>query len=173
MATFSIKLVDHTLHSSDTWRAGITKKIQELFDVCLSGTGDSAFVQWGTSSQSDNLVLHFVFDVDNSYVQQKLPGAALGETIGGHTRTQKGETGSEIYKFSGPKGNRTSSKYVGYAKLAMHEFMHNLFPGWSEGDMHGKAGGGGFAASPPQLPPTEKNKELLRRGLAVKNKQLL
>src|SRR5262245_433643 len=118
MANFSIKLVDHTAKSVDKWKAGITTEIQALVDACLDGTNDTASVLWGTASPSDNLVLHFVFDVDNSYVQQKLPGKALEEHIGGHTRTQKGVTGSEIYKFSGLKGKRTSSKFIGYAKLA-------------------------------------------------------
>jgi hypothetical protein len=30
-----------------------------------------------------------------------------------------------------------------------------------------------LAASPPQLPMAEKNKELMRRGIAIKNEQLL
>ena len=35
--------------------------------------------------------------------------------------------------------------------------------------MHGPNGGGGLAASPPQLPITEKNKELMRRGISIKS----
>ena len=60
-----------------------------------------------------------------------------------------------------------------YAKLAFHEALHNQWPGWSNADMHGAKGGGGLAASPPQLPMTDKNKDLMRRGIAMKNEQLL
>ena len=73
----------------------------------------------------------------------------------------------------GRKDDRHQYRYTAYAKVALHEALHNLFPGWSEADMHGPAGGGGLAASPPQVPPTEKNKEMLVRGLSIKNEQLL
>jgi hypothetical protein len=39
--------------------------------------------------------------------------------------------------------------------------------------MHGQAGGNGLALSPPQLPITQENKNLVRRGIAIKNAQLL
>jgi len=172
MASSSVRLVDHT-STPDTWRQGLKKAIQDLFDQCFAGTSDKVTVEWGTGAATDNLVLHFVEDVEHSYIQQKLPGDPIKEFIGGHTRTQNKVTGSEFYKLIGKKGQRSRATYTGYAKLALHESMHNLFPGWTEADMHGPAGGGGLAASPPQLPPTEKNKELMRRGLSIKNAQLL
>jgi hypothetical protein len=173
MTTFSVKLVDHT-GTPDKWLQGLRSQIQDLFDQCIAPTSvHRVVVTWGTGVKDDNLVLHFVEDVDHSYIQQKLPGALINEFVAGHTRTQKNVTGSEFYKLVGKKGERALFKYVGYAKAALHESMHNLFPAWSEADMHGPAGGGGIAASPPQLPPTDKNKELLLRGLSIKNEQLL
>jgi hypothetical protein len=70
-------------------------------------------------------------------------------------------------------GKRAALHDSAYARLAFHEAMHNQLPGWSNADMHGPNGGGGLAASPPQLPMTDKNKELMRRGIAIKNAQLL
>jgi hypothetical protein len=172
MAKASVKLVNHTSEQG-AWLSGLQQAIQKLFDECLKGLSNSAIVSWGTGAGSDNLVLHFVQDVDHSYVQAKLPGAALKEHIAGHTRTQKGVTGTEFYLFTGPAANRSRSKYIGYAKIALHESLYNLFPGLSEAELHGRQGGGGLAASPPKLPPTEKNKEMINRGLSNKNKQLL
>jgi hypothetical protein len=59
------------------------------------------------------------------------------------------------------------------AKIAVHESFHNLLPALSDADVHGPAGGGGLALSPPKLPPTDKNKELIRRGFTVKTAQQL
>jgi len=39
--------------------------------------------------------------------------------------------------------------------------------------MHGPDGGAGLASSPPQVPMTAANKDLMRRGIAIKNAQLL
>ena len=58
------------------------------------------------------------------------------------------------------------------ARLAVHEALQNLFPFWKKGELHVN-GGGGLALKNPQLPMTERNKEMLRRGLSVKNPQLL
>jgi hypothetical protein len=171
MANYSVKLVDHT-GSPERWRQGLKKAIQDLFDQCFAATSDSVIVDWGMGAASDNLVLHFVEDVDHSYVQEKLPGAPLKEYIGGHTRTRNSISGSEFYKFTGIRGQRGQNKYTGYAKLALHESMHNLLPDWTDADMHGPEGGAGLAASPPHLPPTDKNKELVQRGFSVKNAQL-
>ncbi|MDB5375388.1 MAG: hypothetical protein JWP04_4030 [Belnapia sp.] len=174
MTQFSVSLVDHATGSTADWRKGLLKTIQDLFDECIAPTSvHQVTVAWGAGGATDNLVLHFVEDVDHSYVQAKLPGAALKEHIGGHTRTQGKVSGSEFYRLIGMRDDRKQYRYAAYAKVALHESLHNLFPGWSESDMHGPAGGGGLAASPPQVPPTEKNKEMLVRGLSVKNEQLL
>lgn len=172
MAIYVVKLVDHT-NSDESWLLGLNSTIQELFDECMQGSPHHVEVVWGTGAVTDNLVLHFVNDVDHSYIQQKMPGAPLSELIAGHTRHKNGITGTEFYKFVGPGGNRRQYSYTGYAKIALHESLHNLFPGWTEADLHGPDGGGGLASSPPQLPPTDTNKEMIQRGLSVRNTQLL
>lgn len=172
MAQYSIRLVDHT-NSSDTLKQRIKKQIQDLFNEVFNGQSDNAAVEWGTGTQSDAIVLHFVEDVPNSYISQKMPGASHRADGGGFTRTRGNITGSEFYKFMVISGERTMVKDIGYAKIAFHESLHNQFPAWSNNDMHGPDGGGGLAASPPQLPLTEKNKELMRRGISIKNDQLL
>jgi hypothetical protein len=175
MANYSVKVVDHTGSQAD-WLKGLCKAIEDLFNKCLEGTSDTVTVTSGTGQQSDNLILHFVENVDQSFIQQKMPGgAALKPTLAGHTRTRGKKTCTEFYKFILFPGEtaRRPARYEGYAKTAVHESLHNLFPGWSEDDMHGGPGGGGLAASPPRLPPTQKNKELIRKGLSIKNDQFL
>jgi len=172
MGEATIKLVNHA-DRPDQWRQGLSREIQTLINECLDGSGTKATVSWGRGTHADNLVLHFVQDVEHSYIQANLPGDALKSHIAGHTRTSKGITGSEFYFMSGSPGDRGQRKYIGYAKVALHEALHNLFPGWTEKEMHGNAGGGGLAAATPQLPPTDRNKELFKRGFSVKNKQLL
>ncbi|MGA8943604.1 MAG: hypothetical protein WB502_12960 [Thermoactinomyces sp.] len=172
MAIYVVKLVDHT-DSDETWLLGLGSKIQDLFNTCMEGSSHQVKVVWGTGAVTDNLVLHFVNDVDHSYIQQKMPGEPLSESIAGHTRHRNGIAGTEFYKFVGPRGNRKQFPYINYAKIALHESLHNLFPGWTAAELHGPAGGGGLASIKPELPPTEKNKEMIQRGLSVRNPQLL
>jgi hypothetical protein len=172
MTNFTVTLVDHATGANDKWRQGLRQEIQDLFDLCVPPTSvHRVLVAWGNGSKTDNLVLHFVEDVEHSYIQAKLPGKALKEYIGGHTRTSGKVSGTEFYRMVGMKNARAQYKYNAYAKIAVHESLHNLFPGWSEDDMH-HHGGGGLAESPPQLPPTDKNKEMLLRGLSIWNEQL-
>ncbi|HVS38792.1 MAG TPA: hypothetical protein VMS17_24765 [Gemmataceae bacterium] len=168
MASYSVKLVNHT-RATDRLQQSIKMHLQGLFDQVFDGTNDKAAVDWGTGAASDSIVLHFVQDVDHSYLSDKWPGNEIRADAGGHTRTRGKISGSEFYFRSGG----THLHDVGYAKLAFHEALHNQFPGWSNDDLHGSKGGGGLAASPPQLPMTDTNKEMMRRGLAVKNEQLL
>jgi hypothetical protein len=72
MAKASVKLVNHTSEQGP-WLSGLQQAIQKLFDECLKGLSNSATVSWGTGAGSDNLVLHFVEDVNHSYIQAKLP----------------------------------------------------------------------------------------------------
>ncbi|KPV55853.1 hypothetical protein QJ48_30970 [Paenibacillus sp. A3] len=171
-ASYSVKLVDHT-GSDASWLDGLEKKIQSVFDECMKGSSHKVVVSWGKGVATDNLVLHFVQDVDHSYIQQKMPGAPIKEDIGGHTRTQGKVVGSEIYKLAGPRGDRRQHTYTGYSKLALHESLHNLYNWWSDSQLHGSLGGGGLAAAVPQLPPTALNKELIQRGLNIKTKDQL
>ena len=168
MASYSVKLVNHT-RTSDRLKESIKKHLQDFFDQAFDGTSDQAAVDWGAGAASDALVLHFVEDVDHSYLSEKWPGNEIRADAGGHTRTRGKMTGSEFYFRSGGRPQHD----VGYAKLAFHEALHNQLPGWSNDDLHGAKGGGGLAASPPQLPMTDKNKELMRRAIAIKNQQLL
>jgi hypothetical protein len=172
MAKFSVKLVDHTQGSAKL-EPLIQKPLQGLFNEVFAGTSDSATVDWGTGMPSDQIVLHFVEDVAGSYLSQKMPGNSIRGDAGGHTRLQTGITGSEFYKVAVFDGKRTQVKATAMARLAFHEAMHNQFPGWTNAEMHGPLGGGGLATSPPQHSLSEKNKELMRRGMAIKNAQLL
>ena len=167
MASYSVKLVNHT-RTSDRLKESIKKHLQDFFDQVFDGTSDQAAVDWGAGAASDALVLHFVEDVDHSYLSEKWPGNDIRADAGGHTRTRGKITGSEFYYRSGGRPLHD----VSYAKLAFHEALHNQL-GWSNADLHGPKGGGGLAASPPQLPMTDKNKELMRRAIAIKNQQLL
>ena len=172
MATYSVKLVNHT-NATARLQQSIKTNLQDLFNQVFSGTSDRAVVDWGTGSTSDSIVLHFVDDIASSYLQQQMPGQDIRGDAGGHTRTRGHVTGSEFYMHTGAGQTRRSLHDSAYAKLAFHEALHNQFPGWSNTDMHGPNGGGGLAASSPQLPITEKNKELMRRGISIKNAQLL
>jgi hypothetical protein len=168
MATYSVKLVNHT-QATDRLKQAIKKHLQDLFDLVFADTSDSAVVDWGTAAASDAIVLHFVVNVDHSYLSEKWPGNEIRADAGGHTRTRGKVTGSEFYLHSGGAPLHDLS----YAKLAFHEALHNQLPAWSNDDMHGDPGGHGLAASPPQLPMTDKNKELMRGAIAIKNEQLL
>jgi hypothetical protein len=173
VTNFAVTLVDHGTSTNAQWRQGLCDEIQALFDLCIPPTtAHKVIVAWGAGTKTDNLVLHFVEDVDHSYIQAKMPGVPLKEHIGGHTRSNGKLTGTELYRLVGMKNARAQYKYTAYAKVAVHESLHNLFPGWTEHDMHTN-GGGGLAESPPKLPPTDKNKEMLLRGLSIWNEQLL
>ncbi len=171
MAAYTVKLVNHT-RATQRLLDAIKTNIQELFNQVFSGTSDRAAVDWGAGSNSDSVVLHFVDDIASSYVQQKMPGKDIRADAGGHTRTRGHVTGSEFYMHTGTGQNRRANHDRAYARLAFHESLHNQFPGWSNEDLHGEKGGGGLALSPPQEPMTDKNKELMRRGLSIRNAQL-
>jgi hypothetical protein len=138
MTNFAVTLVDHGTNTNDKWRQGLRDEIQALFDLCIPPTTvHRVIVAWGTGTKTDNLVLHFVEDVDHSYIQAKMPGDPLKEYIGGHTRTSGKLTGTEFYRLVGMKNARAQYKYTAYAKVAVHESLHNLFPGWTEDDGRG------------------------------------
>lgn len=169
---YSVKLVNHT-NATVRLLQSIKKNLQDLFDEVFSGTNDKAVVDWGTGNTSDSIVLHFVNDIAGSYLQKQMPGSDIRGDAGGHTRTRGHATGSEFYMHTGTGGTSRMLHDSAYARLAFHEALHNQFPGWTNADMHGPDGGGGLAASPPHAPMSEKNKELMRRGISIKNQQLL
>ena len=170
MVKYSVKLVDHT-SGSEKLQPIIQKHLQGYFDEVFADVDDTATVTWGTAKASDTLVLHFVQDVESSYVSQKLPGNAHRADGGGFTRTQKDVTGSEFYKLPLVDGKPSQIKAIGYAKLAFHEGMHNK-TGMSNTDLHGDKGGGGLASSPPHPALTDANKTLMREAMKKTNAQL-
>jgi len=171
MANFSVTLVDHT-GSPDQFTQLILHPLQDLFTQVFAGTSDTATVSWGAASPGDSLVLHFVEDIANSYISQKLPGSAIRPDDGGFTRTQGKVTGSEFYKFTVSRdGTRSQLRAHGMSRLAFHESMHNK-TGWSNEKLHGADGGGGLASSPPGHALTETNKTVMRAAMGNTNAQL-
>jgi hypothetical protein len=168
MSTFGVKLVNHTQATARLLQS-IKTNLQDFFNQVFSGTSDSVGVDWGTGTASDSIVLHFVEDIASSYLQQKMPGSDIRADAGGHTRTRGQVTGSEFYRLSAGRPLHDRA----YARLAFHESLHNQLPGWSAADMHGPKGGDGLASINPHEPMTEKNKELMRQGIATKNAQIL
>jgi hypothetical protein len=170
MANFTVKLVDHT-SSSDNLKKRLQTAIQSLFTQVFQGTSDGATVSWGDSDPSDTLILHFVPDIDGSYIEAQWPGAAIRGDAGGHTRTRNHVTGSEFYKHMVISGKLSMVKDDAYGRLAFHESLHNR-TGLGNTELHGQNGGGGLATSPPGKMLTDKNKEMMRQGLARSVPQL-
>jgi hypothetical protein len=175
MAMYTAKLVDHTdSRSLLKFKGGIQRIAQELYDKAFEGTSDSVTVSWGTGTQSDNLVIHFVLDRAHSYIWKTWPDARIDPDAGGHTHTEGALACTEIYENVG--GHRQHVRQLGV--LIFHESLHNLLPFWGMEELHNLDGGGaaaGLAARKigPDATMTEKNKELIRRGFSVKNPQYL
>src|SRR5262245_3264930 len=122
MATYSIKLVDHTGSAND-----VTKEIQTTlkgyFDRAFAGTSDSATVDWGAASTSATIIVRFVADVASSYIVKKMDRPPTLESyIGGHT-TLRGKTiCSEVYKAQvDSRGKPRKMTNNDYASCAFHE----------------------------------------------------
>jgi hypothetical protein len=131
-------------------------------------------VSWGTGTQLDNVVIHFVEDRGHSYILQKWPKAIIKPEAGGHTHCHGALSCTELYESVG--GQRQHVRQLGV--LAFHETLHNLFPYWTEAEMHNLDGGGeaaGLAAERvgPHSKMTDRNKEMLRRSFSLKNPQCL
>jgi hypothetical protein len=177
MANYTTKLVDRTSGTSSNLLKAIQDDTQSLFDEVFAGTTLQVAVSWGTATDKDNYVVHFVEDKTpaNSYLLRRWPQTTIDPAAGGHTHTSGAMSGSEVYKFGDV--SRTQHRGMGYAKLILHEFFHNQFP-FVKDDVHGPWGGGGLAAAVPVLfaPPdriNQRNKELIRRGFSVKTPQLI
>ena len=80
-------------------------------------------------------------------------------------------TGSEFYKFPTDKNGKSLGQFraIGYAKLAVHEAMHNVTR-LSNEKLHPQ---GGVGASPPQLPVNDANRKAFQAGLGKIPAQLL
>ena len=169
MTVFSIRLVNHT-KATPRLQGAIETHLQDLFNQVFVGTSDSATVGWGTAVAADSIVIHLVDDIADSYLQQKMPGNTIRADGGGHTRLRGKVTGSEIYLHPVIGGRRTMVQDRAYAKIAFHEALHNQWPGWSNQEIHAKDG---MATSPPGDQLSADNKTFMRRGMAIKNQQLL
>ncbi len=167
--TYEIKLVNHT-KATERLKTAIMAHLQKLFDETFKPVPDSAKVEWGTGIASDSIVVHVVDDIASSYLQQKWPGKEISGDDGGHTRSRGSITGSEIYLHAVIGGKRTLMKDEANAHLAFHEALHNQWPGWTNTELHAK---GSLAASPPKVPLSDEVAEFMRKGLSMKNEQLL
>ena len=175
MPEVTITLFDHT-GDSTTLMPLISKKLADIMLDLLFVNGQASAVNMKTVTTSptdgdQDLVLHFVKDIANSYVAVKMPGNPIKPIDGGVTRPQGGRTGSEFYKFPSDKDGKSLGQFTatGYAKLAAHESMHNA-TGLSNKDLHNQ---GGIGASPPKLPVNDENRKVFQGALGKIPKQLL
>jgi hypothetical protein len=168
MAIYIVKLVDRTVGSPQRLTGLIQQDAQDQFNEAFKGTSDSVSVEWGTGLASDNEVMHFVEDINHSYIRTKYPQTLIGTEAGGHTYNDNSNriSASEIYKHD-PQGIQYRASAC--AKMIMHETLHNQYPFL---DVHND-GGGGVALPVPTLPMTDRNKDLIRRAFSVKIQQLL
>src|SRR5579864_7192657 len=133
MATYTAKLVDHTDNQALlVFKSGIQRITKELYDEAFDGTSDKVTVSWGPGAAADNLVVHFVLDLDHSFIRQKWPTARIKPEAGGHTHSEGSMSCTEIYQ--NVKGIRQHVREL--AVLVFHESMHNLYPFWKEGELH-------------------------------------
>ena len=166
MAIYTVKLVDRRSSGSHEMSA-IQKQVERVLGLAFVDTSDSVSVSWGAGAESDNLVMHFVEDISNSYLRKTWPNIHIDPNAGGHTHSHHSMSGTELYRTraSGPLHLRQ------YGFMAFHEALHNLFP-WRD-DVHTAMGDGLAKANVPNEDPNEANKDWLRRGFAVRNPQVL
>jgi hypothetical protein len=169
MANYSIKLCDHS-GATSTVTQSIQSELQGFFTRVFAGTSDNATVAWGTGSASDDIVLHFVEDVAHSYIvqafQKKRP-PNINPLAGGHTSLRDHKICSEFYKtVTGKNGKVRPMSGRDYAKLAFHESLHNVFPGWTEQDLMGH---GGLADTPVGSDLNQWDIDTMRKGISIKS----
>jgi hypothetical protein len=174
MPEITITLVDHTRSANDNLRVLIKRAVADIFADLLFSRSEATVVniRWMTVSPADgdqDLVLHFVENVASSYVSQKMPGKAHRIDGGGFTRTQADRTGSEFYLLPLSDGRPTRLTATGYAKLAVHEALHNM-TGMNNTQLHAQ---GGVAGSPPHLPVNDANRRSAQGALGSIPAQLL
>jgi hypothetical protein len=166
MTNFTVKLVDHRSSTSQETSA-IQTTVARVLGLAFVGTNDGVTVSWGSGNVGDNLVIHFVEDIANSYLRTTWPKMTVDPNAGGHTHTHGSLAGTELYRTR-PSGPLTLRRY---GALAFHEALHNLFP--FRDDVHTAMGGGIAAANIPDQDPDDENKAWLRRGFSVRNPQVL
>jgi hypothetical protein len=161
--TLTVTIVDHT--DSPNMLAVIMPKLEDILGDLIWEQGEVSAVNMRRVTTTpvpgdQDLVLHFVRDVANSYVFKKMPGEKINPKNGGFTRSKGNTRGSEFYKV--PRQDAD-----GYARLAAHEAMHNVTRAGNE--LHAD---GGIAASPPQA-VNDKNRQKFQTGLNKLPDQLL
>jgi hypothetical protein len=78
MATYTVKIVDHTKSDElQKYKEGIKRIAQERFDEAFKDTSDTVTVSWGDGTEKDDLVMHFVQDVAHSFIRTKWPKARI------------------------------------------------------------------------------------------------
>ncbi len=133
MASYYVKLVDHTGSSKQT-RSSIQGELKNFFDRVFDKTSDTATVPCGTGSTSDIIVVHFVEDIAHSYIRQTVKkNTTISPNAGGHTTWHRHKICSEIYKtVIDRRGKNRPMSGRDYARLAFNEYLHNVFPAWTE-----------------------------------------
>src|SRR5215469_7292516 len=102
MANYTTKLVDRTSGPPPNLLHAILRDVQLLFDEAFEGTGLQVAVSWGTATDIDNYVVHFVDDKTpaNSYLLRTWPQTNIDPRAGGHTYRDGVKSGSEVYWFA-------------------------------------------------------------------------
>ncbi|HEY3973012.1 MAG TPA: hypothetical protein VGM18_08415 [Candidatus Sulfotelmatobacter sp.] len=174
MPQITVTVVDHT--NSPHLMPLIQNHLADIFNDLLSSSSESGVVNIRTitmppKAEDQNLVLHFVENIANSYVAANMPGPPISAVDGGVTRPRSDKTGSEFYKFpTDEKGNsRGQFRAIGYAKLAAHEAMHNVSR-LNNDTLHPQ---GGIGGKPPTLPVNDANRKAFQAGMGNIPKQLL
>jgi hypothetical protein len=74
---------------------------------------------------------------------------------------------SEVYQTVATSDGKTATySGRGYARLAFHESLHNVFPGWKETDLMGH---GGLADTPVGHDLNQWDINTMRQGIAIKS----
>lgn len=174
MPSIKVTVVDHT--NSPRLTPLIQNHLEEIFKDLLTTASEEGQVTIRTITTTpkdteQDLVLHFVENIDNSYVAQNMPGPPITQIDGGVTRPRQDKTGSEFYKFPTDENGNSRGQFTatGYAKLAAHEAMHNV-SGLNNDKLHPQ---GGIGGSPPKLPVNDANRKAFQGGLGKIPKQLL
>jgi len=174
MPDITVTLVDHT--NSPQLMPLIQKHLADIFSDLLTSSSETPVVNIRSIAMTpktgdQDLVLHFVDNIANSYVAANMPGPPITPVDGGVTRPGPKMTGSEFYKFPTDKNGKSLGQFraIGYAKLAAHEAMHNVTR-LSNEKLHPQ---GGVGASPPQLPVNDANRKAFQAGLGNIPAQLL
>ena len=167
MAKYNIKLVDHT-GATKQIGPGIQSEIQGFFTRVFANTSDSVSVAWGTGTTSDDIVLHFVNSVSDSYIRKTIKkNATISAIAGGHTTLHGHKICSEFYKdVVDSQGKARPMSNRDYARLAFHESLHNVFPAWTEADLQGH---GGLADTPVGKDLGQFDIDTMRKGIALKS----